>query len=1131
MMETMCDPAGPTPERPTPESQPMVDPFPADVHQSMGPNDADDLADAAVELVERWLDEAKRTETNADRATSGQLSELIADPDGVSFTMQFVDRVARPDDDRAAADQLESLVGSGPVPAFLSPFDRVMLRAGAFLASKMPSVVMPIARKRMRMIVGHLVVDARRDQMAKHLARRRSEGYTLNVNLLGEAVLGEREADRRLARTAALLDQPDVNYVSVKVSAVASQINPWDFDEGVRRVTERLRPLFRKAAQASPPTFVNLDMEEYHDLELTIDAFTTILDEAEFASLNAGIVLQAYLPDALGALQHLVAWSDRRAASGGGEIKIRLVKGANLAMEKVDAAIHGWEQTPYTTKADTDANYKRCLDWALRTEHLGSVRLGVASHNLFDVAWVRLLSVARGVTDRIEFEMLQGMAPAQARVVRNAADGLLLYTPAVAPADFDVAISYLFRRLEENAAPDNFLRVLGTLRPGTTEFDRTADGFRQALARRWQVELGPRRSQNRLTAAEQWPVGRGFDNDPDTDPALPANRAWAAAEVAAEFAGPTTPITDSVDEIDAVMQRLRAGQLRWALMSAKQRQAILYRVGDELAQRRGQLLNAMVHEGRKTVAEADPEISEGLDFARWYGDRCLDLTSPEWTDNGAVRFSPLGVVAVIPPWNFPMAIPTGGVLAALAAGNAVAFKPAPETPRIAEIIAEACWAAGVPDDALAFVRTPDNEVGQHLVTSADGVILTGSLETAELFRSWKPNIKLFAETSGKNAVIVTPHADIDLAVADLVRSAFGHSGQKCSAASLGILVGDVYDSPRFRRQLIDAVESLEVGVPTTLSTTVGPLILPAAGKLRRAFEQLDDGEQWLVEPKQLDADGALWSPGVRIGVRPGSWFHQTECFGPVLGLMAAESLDDAIQLQNATDFGLTGGIHTLEPSEVDTWLERVEVGNAYVNRHITGAIVRRQPFGGWKRSAIGPGAKAGGPNYVTQLGTWTDEREHDDGWLAAARQSDERWWTSEFSIEHDPSGLFCEANLFRYRPRRTVGLRIGADTSSIDVARVRAAANRCGALLIESNTGDESDEVCLARLAQHGIDRIRVVTPVNEAFAAGANALGIDLADAPLTGNGRVEMLHFLREQAVSQTLHRFGNLVAPPRR
>ena len=526
-------------------------------------------------------------------------------------------------------------------------------------------------------------------------------------------------------------------------------------------------------------------------------------------------------------------------------------------------------------------------------------------------------------------------------------------------------------------------------------------------------------------------------------------------------------------------------------------------------------------------------------------DRAADLVGDR-----RARFVPFGMVAVIPPWNFPVAIPAGGVFAALAAGATAVLKPAPETPRCAEIVIEACRSAGIPADAAAFLRVPDDEVGRHLVTSVDAVILTGSIETADLFRSWKPDLRLVAETSGKNAMVITPNADIDLAVADLVQSAFGHSGQKCSAASLAILVGDVYDSTRFRRQLIDAVESMQVGPTTDLATTMGPVISEPTDRLRRGLTELGAGESWLVEPRPQDDTGRLWSPGVREGVTPHSWFFQTECFGPVLGLVRANDLEAAIEIQNSGAFGLTGGVHSLDPGEVDRWLDRVEVGNAYVNRHITGAIVQRQPFGGWKRSSIGPGAKAGGPNYVAQLGTWvpvghfddghSDDAHSDDGGFDDGHSGDggfddggddyEEAWSRHFSIEHDPTGLFCEANVFRYRPVGRVAVRHDGATK-LELDRVRRATRLCGVTVIESDGRDETVAQFAARLPGVGVERVRVLGhPVDEALRATANEHGIHLADGPVTGSGRVELQHYLREQAVSRTLHRFGNLVGASR-
>ena len=1102
--------------------------------------DTELLADEAVERVERWLASGVAPASRRERTATRRLADLVSDRQGTAFAMRFVDRVIRPESPATSARQLASLVDEAELPSFLSPLERLLVRLGARLGSRLPRLVMPIARRRMRALVGHLVVDSEPERLGVHLQTRAAAGYSLNVNVLGEAVLGDAEAGRRHREVLDTLAQPDVDYVSVKVSAVVSQLNPWDFDGSLQRVVEALRPLLRVAAASAPPTFINLDMEEYHDLELTTAAFRALLGESEFSVVDLGIAVQAYLPDSFDSLRELVDWHNRLAAGGhrSGSIKIRLVKGANLAMERVEAAMHGWPQTPYETKAETDANYKRCLDWVLTPERTGSVRIGVASHNLFDVAWADLLAARRGVRPRVEFEMLEGMAPTQAELLRADGRGVLLYTPAVAERDFDVAISYLFRRLEENASEENFIHHLFGLRPGSAALEAEAAKFRAAVASRWSAGRSPRRRQDRRHPPRSADPAGGFFNEPDTDPVLAANRAWAREIVTRPWRGPATAVTRQVADVDRAVEAAAGAQPAWADRPPAERRDLLWRVADELSSRRGDLVAAMVHEGRKTVAEADPEVSEAIDFARWYSERALDLVppvpaasglaGPGLATAGLARFEPYGVVLVVPPWNFPVAIPAGGVLAALAAGNAVILKPAPGTPGCAEIVAECCRAAGLPEGLVSFVRAPDDSVGRHLVTHAGvhAVILTGAYDTARLFLSWKPGLRLLAETSGKNAMVITSNADIDLAVADLVSSAFGHSGQKCSAASLAICVGGAYDSPRLRRQLTDAVTSIKVGASTDLATTMGPTISEPEGRLLRALTRLDDGEEWLVEPRRLGSQ--TWTPGVRLGVRPGSWFHRTECFGPVLGVMRAETLDEAIAIQNSTAYGLTGGIHTLDPTEISRWADAVEVGNAYINRPTTGAIVRRQPFGGWKRSSVGPGTKAGGPNYVARLGTWhpVDTGLPDDEWLAAARASDETAWQAEFGIEHDPTGLFCESNVFRYRPLARMALRAEPDAAPRDIQRVQAAARRCGVHLIESHATGETSPEFASRLASLDVQRIRVVGTCSQELRAAANEAGIHIADDPVTAEGRIELLHYLREQAISRTTHRYGNVL-----
>lgn len=1098
-------------------------------------DDASAVVEQAVGVVAAWLRDAAADATRAERRSSVRLHGVVSDEHSVRFAMRFVDRVIRADDHKAAARQLRAATSDAPLPAFLSRLDRVLLRAGARLGPVLPGVVLPLARRRLRGLVGHLVIDASPRKLRRHLAARRKAGFGTNVNLLGEAVLGEAEADRRLQAVLRLLDEPDIDYVSVKTSALVPQLNHWDHEGSLVRVCERLRVVLAHAARTSPPTFVNLDMEEHRDLELTLDAFTTVLAEPGFADLSAGIVLQAYLPDSFPALRQLIGWANERHDLGSsGQIKIRLVKGANLAMERVEAAMHGWEQAAYRTKAETDANYKRCIDWAMTPERMRGVRVGIASHNLFDIAWASLLAERRSVSERTEIEMLEGMAPAHARLAGGHGRMPLLYTPVVAGEDFDVAISYLFRRLEENASEENFIRHLATLHPDSAAFAAEADKFRAAVASRHSPPVGPSRTQDRGSTAEAVEPGTPFRNEPDSDPALPNVRAWAqaVAERSRPGPGPGSPngrppsaaAITSRDAVDHLVAGAVGASAAWGRTSPAERQRLLYALAGCLSEMRGELVSVMMREARKTFAEADPEVSEAVDFVRYYGDRALDLAPGD-----AARFEPLGVVAVAPPWNFPVAIAAGGTAAALAAGNCVLLKPAPEARECAAVLAEAAWAAGIPREALQLVEAGDDECGQRLIAHpyVDAVILTGSLDTARLFKSWRPDLRLFAETSGKNAIVITPSADIDLAVADLARSAFGHSGQKCSAASLAICVGSAYGSPRFRRQLADAARSLRVGEPSDLATDTGPLIAPATGKLLRGLTRLDEGESWLVRPRQVDA--GLWRPGVRTGVQPGSWFHRTECFGPVLGLMAASDLDHAVELQNATPFGLTGGIHSLDEHEVNRWLKRVEVGNAYVNRPIGGAIVRRQPFGGWHGSSVGPSAKTGGPNYVAQLGRWQPTARRSDAWLADAIRSDEQAWADEFGAEHDPTGLFCESNVFRYRPLERVAVRV-VEPDDLALARVRAAAQRCGVPLAESDAACETAAQFAQRLADLGCERVRVLGPVEEEVQQAANDRNIWLIDAAVTSSGRIELQHYLREQSVTITLHRYGNLITQRR-
>jgi len=1091
------------------------------------------------------IDAAAVPGTREERRTRRRFRRLFDDPRAVEVTITLTDEVMRFSSTRSGAAALRTAVRHATTKGF-GLVNAVGLRGVATFSRLAPAIALRIVNTRVRDLTENLILDADETSLRATFDTHRQRGLSLNVNVLGEAVLGELEADDRLARVLDVVRRPEVNYVSVKLSSVVSQLITIDHEGSRQRVAEKLRVLYQEAARHG--AFVNLDMEEYRDLRLTVDAFTTVLNEPAFHALSAGIVLQAYLPDSHGALEELIEFAARRHASGGGQLKVRLVKGANLAMEHVESELHGWTPAPYGSKADVDASFCRLLDRVLRPEHAAYLRVGVASHNLFHVAWALELAKSRDVAGQLDVEMLEGMANAEAKAIVERGHSVLLYAPVTQRDDFASAVAYLVRRLDENTAPENYLRAALFIAEDARVYEEQEQRFRAALDARDDVRVERRRQPLALDAAR-------FENEPDGDPTNPSyvgdvtsalddvrGRTDVTIDTLNHLSTKEPPVYEDghdpsdhgrswyryrvarAHEVDEALEFASSGFATWHRLSVDERQAILRRAADVMAERRAFTIAVMARDGGKTVAEADPEVSEAVDFARFYASQAPDDGSS----------TPVGVVLVVPPWNFPYAIPAGGVLAALAAGNAAILKPAPETVAVAYELVTQLWDAGVPRDVVQLVPTRDDESGQHLVShvGVSAVILTGSFDTAKLFTSWKPHLRLLAETSGKNALVITASADVDLAVKDLVHSAFGHAGQKCSAASLAVVERSLYDDPKFLSQLVDAVTSLRVGASYDLATDVGPIIRPPEPALLRALTQLDDGESWLVTPERLDDEGFLWRPGVKLGVQPGSWSHLNEWFGPVLGVMVAEDLDEATSWQNQVPYGLTGGLHSLSRDECERWMEKVEVGNLYLNRGVTGAVVRRQPFGGWKRSRVGPTAKAGGVNYLHCLRHWPRVVD-DDTALAQATT----WWHEFGSTARDETGLNAERNLARYRrPAKPIAVRVDVGVPPNQLAYVRGLVDLAH-LHVEF-----SAESLVRGLLDVTLESVDQLVARAESFSsvrwisredAPTLALleqGVSLDPRALAQSGAVELPRWLLEQSVAITNHRYGNVHAGPK-
>jgi RHH-type proline utilization regulon transcriptional repressor/proline dehydrogenase/delta 1-pyrroline-5-carboxylate dehydrogenase len=1171
-------------------------------------------------MVARHLQQRARVlQTPAEWRQQAELDRMLQTPSDKATLALMTDQAFRTSDPARAVEHLTYILDVQGVPRFFGPVDRTLMKGFQSFGSYVPGVALPLVKEQMHKETANVILPGEKDLLTHHLADRHREGVRMNVNFLGEAILSEDEAERRLKEILQGLQWPEIEVVSIKISTLYSQISPLAREHTVSVLCDRLERLFRTAERArytrpdgrEVPKFVYLDMEEYRDKDLTAEAFMRTLDRKGLENLRAGIALQAYVPDSYRTLLELQDWARRRVASGGGRITIRLVKGANMEAERAESSVRDWPQAPYRTKLETDANYKRMVSEVMKPENLAAMDAGIASHNLFDLSYGLVLAHERGALDKVQFEMLEGMANAQRRALFELSRNLLLYAPACRRENFINAIGYLIRRLDENTGPENFLRHAFNIKVDSPDWHKLEQGFLEAFAAIPGLSDAPRRDQDRNQPPQPVnAVAKGWQhlhNEPDTDFALPQNGEWgekivakwlprcaaAAVQVPLVIAGEDVLEGRAVREcLDPSRPGVVVGRYRqatdadvvravdcaaadpdgWRTIAEAQRYEILGRVAQELRIARGDLMGAALADGGKTLMESDPEVSEAIDFLEFYRD-----TARWWRGLPTLKARPKGVVVVVPPWNFPIAIPCGGVAAALAAGNTVIIKPASDTVLVAWEMCQCFWRAGVSKKALQFLPCSGGKEGRKLVNNpqVDAVILTGGTDTALTMLGDNPRLSLFAETGGKDATIVTAVSDRDQAIKHILHSAFSHAGQKCSATSLLLLQAEVYDDPGFRKALCEAVQSMKVGSAWELDTKMGPVIKPPSGDLETALKVLEPDEEWAVMPEPLEGNPCLWTPGVKYGVQPGSYTHMTEFFGPVLAVMRFERLSEAVALVNQTGYGLTSGLESLDEREWDYWKQYIRAGNLYINRVTTGAIVLRQPFGGMGKSGFGPGMKAGGPNYVAQFMEFEDvdqppaegspqmatlaalsqrlkaQPQDGDERILAAVMSYERSQREEFGAEHDHFRLVGQDNVRRYLPVGSVRVRVHADDSPFDVFARACAAHVAGCgVVVSSPPGlnapavrrlersteswaasieflEESDADLARTIGQGQVDRVRYGAPERaslEVLKAGNAANGC-VVSVPVSAEGRLELLWYVREQSISTDYHRYGNL------
>ncbi len=1184
-----------------------------------------ELIQKALQQAEQWQNRANQLLTSEERQHQKIMLDLLNRPVDKVILNDLFDQSFRSQDAKRVVDQFIYQLTRKGIPQFFSTIDQLLLRAFLLGGKYAPTLSVTEIKKKIRKDTQNMILPEEDHLLRLHLTRRKDQGVRVNLNHLGEVVLGEKESEKRLQHYVESLRDPEIEHISIKISSIYSQLHPLGYEHSLEVLQERLTILLREARDHHyvPPTgearpkLVNIDMEEYRDLELTLEMFTKVLDQPEFDELPAGIVLQAYIPDSYLHQQNLTQWAQERVAQGRSPIKLRIVKGANLQMEMVESELKNWPLPIYDSKIEVDANYKRMVQFGMKPENIQAVPLGIASHNLFDLAYAWILAQEYGVESYFTFEMLEGMADHLRRAIMEENRDFLLYTPVVKEDQFLNAIAYLMRRLDENTGADNFLRHSFGMQVNSQEWYFLKEQFLASFE--WIPPLNdqPRRRQNRHTETFSEKTScfhtGVFTNEPDTDWSLPQNLKWAESirrqwqktsedtpfdiplwvgrkkittkrkqEAFFDLSQPDVCVcvvkTTNTSDVKAAVRLAKEDPTDWRKKKLKHRHQLLTKAAMELRKSRGNLIGIAAAVAGKTFFEADVEVSEAIDFAEFY-----PHSLKTFDQMPHLKMQPKGVGLVIPPWNFPIAIPAGGIIAALAAGNTVILKPAFRAYPVAWELVQCFWKAGIPQEVLQILPCTGpttSLLAQH--PDIDFIIFTGGTDTAfHIFQS-HPEREISAETGGKNATIVTAMSDRDEAVGNVVYSAFGHGGQKCSATSLLILEKEIYNDQTFRKQLVDAIESLRVGSVWDFSNEMGPLFLPPEGALKKGFSELEPGERWIIPPENIHDNARMWRPALKWGVKPGSYSHKTEFFGPLLSVMCAADLEEAIEIANTTGYGLTTGLESLDTREHELWKEKIFAGNLYINRVTTGAIVLRQPFGGVGLSAIGPGIKAGSPNYAIQFMKLETTKTSPFGaisQLSPLQKLAQRWqgqlqrgeWPEhhqdleksiqavhsylyqmeqEFSKEHDFFHLRGQDNVFRYLPIGKVVVRLHPKDSLFDALARIAGTLISGCQLevsypldlknaviafLQSAEGQsllgttpwvhETDDELVKRFDH--IDRLRYADPqrVPTSIYRAAAEKGMYIArNTPLV-EGRLELLQYMREQSISTNYHRYGNL------
>ncbi|NGX34761.1 MAG: 1-pyrroline-5-carboxylate dehydrogenase [Candidatus Anoxychlamydiales bacterium] len=1156
--------------------------------------DLDDKAQKSIRLAELLTLLANEKQTPTEKKSLNSLSKILSTLQGRAIVSNLIDQSFRSKSLSKTLGQILHIFTLYGLPEAFPKSLKFRLLALKSLGSMFPKFSKNLIQKFLIKESLNILSFADSYELKKYLNENKKIDSI--ISLIQNPSFGTNAINNNLKNILRLIEKPYVKSICINVSDLISKNC---LCIAYSQLEENLIKLYKKALDkifAKQEKLIILNVENHKDLESAVAIFEKVLSREEFSKLKVGFTLDAYFPESFEMQKRLTVFAKKRYEKNGSSILIRIIKGFSLNAEHITSSKNNWPSATFSSKIETNANFKKMILFGSKLENIKAANLGIVTSNIFDIAFSLILTKENSSEPFIYFEIARSRSTVaiQKALDKIIGKNLKLFCPIVFKKDFHLASNFLLGKIYDTTNSDNFSSKLDILFPGSKNWEEELDHFIQSLKFIDQISTLKKQNQDRNILSNR-SKDLIFENEPITDFSIKSNVNWAKKilEKAKNYIPEDLPIVINKNKIYTKLFEIRenpsnpnrayykysladANQIDIAIRAAKMTEKksqtikiekkceILKNVSQKIRENRAFLIQNLIVDIGKNFFEADLEISDAIDAIEYHINHIYKILSKK-----DVLFSPKGTILIIPANCFPLSTMAEAVASALVTGNVVLLKPREENALICYQLANLFWEANIPMEFLQFLNCSNDLFAKKLIADKriNSVMISTSAKNVQKLLKLRENKDLIAGTGGINTIIVTATADREQAILSIIDSAFSFSSQKFSSASILILEKEIYDDIEFKNNLKDACLNLKVGSALDLTSTVTPLNKKPDKELLKALNELDSSETWLIKPKQDPNNPSLFSPGIKYGTTKDSFTKNHELYAPVLSVMRANNLDHAIEIANDSKYALGAGLHSLDPREHQKWLSNIEAGNFYINSKITDAKIKRQPFGGYKKSCFGPGYKSGGENFLLNFFNISQkslplEKLPTCDWINSLSEFLEKmkisekelklWYASignyayawqRLSHDTDYNKIIGQDNIHRYVPRKNITLRVTHKSSFLDAIRVVAAAITCRAgleisyensnKLEEFNWIDllpilpnieESEKDFIKRVKEGNIARLRLVEKASKELQKAAALSETYIIDAPVLANGKFELLHYIKEISITYEYHRYGN-------